>query len=164
MMQTTRLLSLRGSAFLTSSRTYRSLSTSFPRSADLQDRVHPNVDGHRDAQTSKPKAPHMTNTTSTISNEMPSVGADKAPPEFITSVDPNFTPKDSVPENVEHMTGETQKGAPGGGPNAELGVGEMEGAKLKVEPLRREGEDPATMRARLLCPCQNPPIHPTQTS
>lgn len=163
-MQTTRLLSLRGSAFLTSSRTYRSLSTSFPRSADLQERVHPNVDGHRDAQTSKPKAPHLTNTTSTISNEMPSVGADKAPPEFITSVDPNFTPKDSVPENVEHMTGETQKGAPEGGPNAELGVGEMEGAKLKVEPLRREGENPATMRARLLCPCQNPHIHPTQTS
>jgi hypothetical protein len=81
------------------------------------------------------------------------VGADKAPPEFISSVDPKFTPKDSVPENVERMTGETQKGAPEDGPNADLGVGELEGAKFKVEPLRREGEDPATMRARLLCPC-----------
>lgn len=33
----------------------------------------------------------------------------------------------------------------------ELGVGELEGAKFKVEPLRRHGEDPETMRARLTC-------------
>ncbi|CAN8106284.1 unnamed protein product [Discula destructiva] len=31
----------------------------------------------------------------------------------------------------------------------ELGVGELEGAKFKVEPLRRHGEDGETMRARL---------------
>ena len=94
----------------------------------------------------------MTNTNSTIANEMPSVGADKAPPELLTSVDPNFTPKDSVPENTERMTGGTQKGGPESGANAELDVGEMEGAKFKVEPLRRTGEDGNTMRARLLCP------------
>ena len=94
----------------------------------------------------------MTNTNSTIANEMPSVGADKAPPELLTSVDPNFTPKDSVPENTERMTGGTQKGGPESGTNAELDVGEMEGAKFKVEPLRRTGEDGNTMRARLLCP------------
>ncbi|KAK3325484.1 Flavinator of succinate dehydrogenase-domain-containing protein [Apodospora peruviana] len=34
--------------------------------------------------------------------------------------------------------------------NGELEVGELEGAKFKVEPLRRVGEDSATMRARLL--------------
>ena len=95
----------------------------------------------------------MTNTTSTISNEMPAVGADKAPPEFIDAVDPDFVPKDSVPENTERMTGETQKGSPDEGKNSELGVGEMDGASIKVEPLRREGEDFPTMRARLLCPC-----------
>ena len=94
----------------------------------------------------------MTNTTSTIANEMPSVGADKAPPELLTSVDPDFVPKDSVPENTERMTAGTQKGAPEGGANAELEVGEMEGASFKVEPLRRTGEDGNTMRARLLCP------------
>lgn len=94
----------------------------------------------------------MTNTNSTIANEMPSVGADKAPPELLTSVDPDFIPKDSVPENTERMTGSTQKGAPEDGANADLGVGEMEGAKFKVEPLRRTGEDGNTMRARLLCP------------
>ena len=94
----------------------------------------------------------MTNTTSTIANEMPSVGADKAPPELLTSVDPDFVPKDSVPENTEHMTSGTQKGAPESGANAELEVGEMEGASFKVEPLRRTGEDDNTMRARLLCP------------
>ena len=94
----------------------------------------------------------MTNTNSTIANEMPSVGADKAPPELITSVDPDFVPKDSVPDNTKSMTGDSQKGAPESGPNAELEVGEMEGAKFKVEPLRRTGEDGNTMRARLLCP------------
>ena len=100
----------------------------------------------------------MTNTNSTIANEMPSVGADKAPPELITSVDPDFMPQDSVPENTEKMTGGTQKSGPDGGPNAELGVGEMEGGKFKVEPLRRTGEDANTMRARLLCPyLPNPP-------
>ena len=94
----------------------------------------------------------MTNTNSTIANEMPSVGADKAPPELLTSVDPDFMPKDSVPENTERMTGSTQKGGPESGVNADLEVGEMEGAKFKVEPLRRTGEDGNTMRARLLCP------------
>jgi len=32
---------------------------------------------------------------------------------------------------------------------ADLGVGEIEGGSFRVEPLRREGEDPKTMRARL---------------
>jgi hypothetical protein len=36
-------------------------------------------------------------------------------------------------------------------PDHELGVGELQGAKFKIEPLRRTGEDPATKRARLLC-------------
>lgn len=35
--------------------------------------------------------------------------------------------------------------------NSELGVGEFEGIKFRVEPLRRQGEDERTMRARLLC-------------
>lgn len=136
----------------------RFLSTSLPRSADHKDRIHSNVEGYRETQTSKPDNTHLTNTTSTISNDMPSVGADKPSPEFLSTVDPKFTPKDSVPENVERMTGGTQKGAPEDGANADLDVGEMEGAQFKVEPLRREGEDPATMRARLLCPCQIPTL------
>ena len=70
---------------------------------------------------------------------------------FSQPIDPDFVPKDSVPENTERMTGGTQKREPDGGPNAEMGVGEMEGAKFKVEPLRRTGEDANTMRARLLC-------------
>ncbi len=112
---------------------------------------HEGTADHRKIQSEKPLNPHMTNTNSTIANEMPSVGAQKAPPELISSVDPDFTPKDSVPENTERMTGDTQKGEPESGPNAEMGVGEMEGAKFKIEPLRRTGEDPNTMRARLLC-------------
>lgn len=33
----------------------------------------------------------------------------------------------------------------------EMGVGELEGASFKIEPLRRTGEDADTMRARLTC-------------
>lgn len=93
----------------------------------------------------------MTNSTSTIANEMPNIGEDAAPPELLTSVDGNFVPKDSKPENTEKMTGGTQKGAPDSGVNAGLEVGEIEGGSFKVEPLRRTGEDINTMRARLVC-------------
>lgn len=33
----------------------------------------------------------------------------------------------------------------------EMGVGELEGAEFKIQPLRRVGEDAKTMRARLVC-------------
>lgn len=130
----------------------RLLSTSLHRVYANAPYRHENAADWEESQKNKTNAPHMTDTNSTIANEMPSVGADKAPPELLTSVDPNFTPKDSVPENTERMTGGTQKGGPEEGVNAELEVGEMEGAKFKVEPLRRTGEDGNTMRARLLCP------------
>ncbi|MCJ1383800.1 succinate dehydrogenase assembly factor 2 [Xylographa soralifera] len=129
--------------------TSRLLSTSIPHYY-ADERMHATTPEWREKQKSKPLGPHMTNTNSTISNEMPSIGADKAPPELLTSVNPDFIPKDSVPENTERMTGGTQKGAPEDGANAELEVGEMEGAKFKVEPLRRTGEDGNTIRARLL--------------
>ena len=102
-------------------------------------------------QKEKPLNPHMTNTTSTIANEMPNVGKDAAPPELITSIDGDFTPKDSIPENTDRMTGGTQKAAPESGVNADLEVGEIEGGKFRVEPLRRTGEDLNTLRARLIC-------------
>lgn len=40
---------------------------------------------------------------------------------------------------------------PGDKTPGEVGVGELEGAKFKIEPLRRVGEDDKTKRARLLC-------------
>ena len=132
----------------------RPLSSSAPRKLP-NEREHDTTPAWREKQQSKSLNPHMTNTNSTISNEMPSVGADKPPPELISSVEPDFVPKDAVPENTEKMTGGTQGGEPKDGPNTELGVGEMEGAKFKVEPLRRTGEDGNTMRARLLCPLIN---------
>ncbi|KAL8875410.1 MAG: hypothetical protein Q9198_006230, partial [Flavoplaca austrocitrina] len=145
-MSLSRLLprSLRGVSLVT-----RPLSTSFPRSKP-NEREQDTQPEWRETQKSKPTGPHMTNTNSTIANEMPSIGADKAPPELLTSVDPNFVPKDSVPENTERMTGGTQAGGPDSGVNSELDVGEMRGAKFKVEPLRRTGEDDNTIRARLL--------------
>ncbi|KAF2029286.1 hypothetical protein EK21DRAFT_67956 [Setomelanomma holmii] len=130
--------------------TYRSFSISTARSNEfeaLNKRTNDTSEQYRKYQIEKPLTPHMTNTTSTIANEMPSVGKDNAPPELITRVDPSFVPKDSVPENTQRMTGGTQNHEDVSGSNKELGVGEMEGAKFKVEPLRRTGEDVNTMRA-----------------
>ena len=129
----------------------RSITSSYPRWL-ANEREHENAPSWRESQKSKTTGPHMTNTSSTIANEMPSVGADKAPPELLSSVDPDFIPKDSVPENTARMTGNTQTGTPNDGSNSELDVGEMPGAKFRVEPLRRTGEDLNTLRARLLCP------------
>jgi hypothetical protein len=142
---------------------YRSFSLSTARSNQfdaLNKRTNDTSETYRKYQIEKPLNPHMTNTTSTTTNEMPSVGRDAAPPELLTNVDAKFTPKDSVPENTERMTGGTQNAKKvseaneelSGKEEGELGVGEMEGAKFKVEPIRRTGEDANTMRARLLCP------------
>jgi hypothetical protein len=122
------------------------------RSKEQEGRIHPNTEGYRDDQKSKPDNPHMTNTASTFHEEMPSLGEDKPPPEFLSSVDPKYQPKDKVPENTERMTGGEQPGDPSKVSPSDLGVGEMEGASFKIEPLRRTGEDAPTMRARLLCP------------
>ena len=157
----------------------RNFSTTPSRLVETNDRHNDTAPKYRQYQINKPLNPHMTNSNSTIANEMPSVGKDSAPPELITSVDPDFTPKDSKPENTERMVGGTQKAAPkkgvnadlkvtGGqkrgystartspsnaGENADLKVGEIEGGQFRVEPLRRTGEDANTMRARLLCEC-----------
>jgi hypothetical protein len=112
---------------------------------------HETTADHQKIQSEKPFNPHITSIDSTIANEAPSVEAQKAPPELISSIDLDFVPKDSVPENTERMTGGAQKVEPEDGLNAEIGVGEIQGAKFKVEPLRRTGEDANTMRARLLC-------------
>ncbi|TAQ84699.1 hypothetical protein B7494_g6973 [Chlorociboria aeruginascens] len=103
---------------------------------------------HRKIQGSKTFTPHMTNTSTTIVNDMPSVAVQKAPPELISSMDPSFMPKDSVADNTERMTGVTQDRNRYTG--EEMGVGQMEGVKMRIEPLRRTGEDANTMRARLL--------------
>ncbi len=95
----------------------------------------------------------MTNTNSAITNDMPSLGKDNPPPELVSSADPNYVPKDRIPENTERMTGGTQAGDPNEVSSSEFRVGEMEGISFRVEPLRRTGEDLTTMRARLLCWC-----------
>ncbi len=151
----------------------RPFTTTTARFADvvpLNSRANDTAKAHRKFMMEKQLNPHMTNTNSTIANDFPSVGTDKAPPELLSSVDPDHVPKDSVPENTKRMTGGTQEVNPksgpnaelsvGGtqeakastGPNAELAVGEIEGGSFKVEPMRRTGEDVNTTRARLLCP------------
>ena len=122
-------------AFVAAQRsTYRSFSVSASRNNQfeaLNKRTNDTSEQYRKFQKEKPLNPHMTNTTSTIANEMPSVGNDAPPPELFKNVDPNFTPKDAKPDNTERMTGGTQgqEGSEVSGKNAELGVGELEGAK-----------------------------------
>jgi hypothetical protein len=93
------------------------------------------VEEHRKFQNERPLNQHINSTTSTNTNKMPNVGSDKPPPEMLSSVDPNFDAK-----NASKATGDK-----------DLNVGEIEGGKFRVEPLRRTGEDASTMRARLLC-------------
>lgn len=155
LLRSSRHLALRSSSIRTFTTTRSQLADTSQFDA-LNARGNDTAPEYRKFQMEKPTNPHMTNTNSTIANEMPSIGKDAAPPEMITSVDPDFTPKDSKPENTERMTGGTQQPAPKDGPNADLGVGEIEGGSFRVEPLRRTGEDANTMRARLLCkqrPC-----------
>ena len=116
-----------------------------------QNRSQDTTESWRKAQTQKPLNPHMTNTNSTIVNEMPSIGRDASPPEMITSVNPDSRPADSIPENTERMLGGTQDSGTSTGHETELDVGEMEGGTFKVEPIRRSNEDTRTLRARLLC-------------
>ncbi|PSN67747.1 TPR repeat protein-like protein [Corynespora cassiicola Philippines] len=159
-MVSSRIVARSSRAFLSLTRTTsRPFSISAYRPNDFKDlnaRANDTAEEHRKRQTEKPLNPHFTNTTSTIANEMPTVGKDAPPPELISSADGQFAPKDAVPENTERMTGGTQGSSSEdvSGSNKELGVGELEGAKFKVEPLRRTGEDVQTMRARLLYQCR----------
>lgn len=137
---------------IAANRGFRTSSARFAQEKDFpQSPANDTVEAYRKQQKEKPLNPHMTNTNSTIANEFPAVGADKPPPEFISSVDGDFVPKDAVPENTERMLGGTQDAAPSGGMNEDLKVGEIEGGSFRVEPLQRTGEDANTMRARLLC-------------
>lgn len=158
-MAFSRALARSSRTFLVSSRPF--MSSAF-RPADINERANDTAEEHRKIQKERPLNPHMTNTNSTITNEMPSLGKDKPPPEMISSVDPNYVPKDAVAENTERMTGGTQK--PPTDENADLDVGEIEGGSFKVEPIRRTGEEDSTMRSRLLCPFLTPPFPLAQSS
>jgi hypothetical protein len=116
---------------------------------------------HREIQKKRPLNQHVPNTTSTQTDDFPKVGASTSPPEFLSSVDPNYKPADSYPGRIEHLTGGRQ---PPGPQKPELEVGEMEGITFKVEPLKRKGEDATTMRARLLCRENGHPSFPLRSN
>ncbi|KLJ13186.1 hypothetical protein EMPG_11875 [Blastomyces silverae] len=132
----------------TGAATHRSLSSTAFRAGDLNERGHSTAPLHRETQKSKPLNPHLSSTTPTSTDDFPKVGAKSAPPDLITTANPDYQPRDAVPGNMEPMTGTTVQ--TDGGRKPELDVGEMEGITFKVEPLRREGEDITTTRARLL--------------
>ena len=60
----------------------------------------------------------------------------------------------STAAGSRHPVGDsnTTKDQTDGARSSDLKVGEIDGVKFRVEPLRRVGEDLRTMRARLLCP------------
>lgn len=71
-------------------------------------------------------------------------------------------PKASTPPSLTSSQNLTHRGpglAGSFGGEQELGVGEIASAKFRIEPLRRQGEDLPTMRARLLC-TSPPPTSP----
>lgn len=161
-MSTPRLVTrfLRPSTATTNLPFTRTFTTTTIRNSDHENdkRLRPDTSlapEHRKNQTSKPPNQAIPNTTSTMTGDYPKVGAKSAPPEMLSSVDPNYRPADPYPGRVEHFTGGRQES---GAQKPELGVGEMEGITFKVEPLKRNGEDAATRRARLLC--MFPPIGP----
>ncbi|KAL1986062.1 hypothetical protein VTN96DRAFT_7075 [Rasamsonia emersonii] len=125
----------------------RAFGTSVVRAKDLNDRAPSTAPEHREYQKSRPLNPHVTDSTSTQTNDYSKVGEKNAPPELLTSIDPDYKPAQPYTGKVEHFTGGLQSSGPR---KPELDVGEMEGISFKVEPLRRQGEDPSTMRARLL--------------
>lgn len=135
----------------------RTFNTTAVRSKDLNERANASAPIHREDQKTKPLNPHLTNTTSTNTTDFPNVGARKAPPDLLRDVDPDYAPTDPVPGNVEHMTGGTLRSSSASGTSSsgaakpELEVGELEDVTFKVEPLKREGEDMSTLKARLLC-------------
>lgn len=115
---------------------------------NVNDRAPSTAPAHRENQTKKQPNQYVPNTTSTMTKDFPNIGEKPSPPEMLNSVDPNYRPADPYPGRIEHFTGGRQQS---GAQKPELGVGEMEGITFKVEPLKRAGEDAATMRARLLC-------------
>lgn len=128
---------------------YRSFTTTAIHPKDGDDRApRSTAPEHRAYQTSRPANQFVPNTTSTMTKDYPSVGERPAPPDMLSSVDPDYRPADPYPGRVEHFTGGQQKRGP---QKPELGVGEMEGITFRVKPLERTGEDTATKRARLLC-------------
>lgn len=96
---------------------------------------------------SKPPAPSFNAAqTAPPTSTIPHVGTTaNAPPELVSGADEPATPI------LSSERGPGLAGIFGGAGEKELAVGEMAEAKFRIEPLRRTGEDPATMRARLLC-------------
>lgn len=131
------------------------LSVLIPRTRAFQvsasqanEQISSTAEAHREIQKSRALNQTIPNTTSTQTKDLPKVGAASAPPEVLSTVDPTYKPADPYTGKLEHLTGGRESN---GAQKPELGVGEMEGITFKVEPLKREGEDTSTMRARLLC-------------
>ncbi|KAI5853257.1 Flavinator of succinate dehydrogenase-domain-containing protein [Morchella snyderi] len=90
---------------------------------------------------SKPPAPPSGTAPTAAIPHVAGATTANAPPELVDTTEP---PAPTLPSE----RGPGLAGIFGGA--KELAVGEMAEAKFRVEPLRRTGEDPATLRARLL--------------
>lgn len=97
----------------------RSFTTSARRFANNNPgaaQEHTNTAEYRKGQKESATNPHMTNSNSALQEGMPKAGVFNAPPEMLSKTDPNFNPRDSVPENTDRMVGGQQsKGQVNGG-------------------------------------------------
>lgn len=119
-------------------------ATTQPNANPGGSRQHINSDEHRLNETAR----RGMNPVPESAEQMPRVGAKAAPPELAGEVQ----------GEGDREGGEMAEGGWGNvgagsyvQTSGELEVGELEGGSFKVEPLRRTGEDEATIRARLLC-------------
>lgn len=124
----------------------------FSTSAYLaREREHESAAVWRSIQQSKAPNQASPNPTSSETSKVTGVSEKNAPPDLISSASAasHHTGSDSKSTDIN---GHTKGGRDDRGTTRELDVGELEGAEIRVKPLRRTGEDVNTMRARLLCP------------
>ncbi|KAK6358998.1 succinate dehydrogenase assembly factor 2 [Orbilia brochopaga] len=110
-------------------------ATRFPNRTDIP--------SNNDPET--PNQPHLTNTTSTLTGDFPSVGKQPAPPEFIGSVAPQRAQAEDETAGAGRVSGSDAQRSDGGPVDAS----QSEWAKFMAEPIKRI-EDENTMRARLV--------------
>ncbi|KAF3927299.1 hypothetical protein ABW21_db0201026 [Orbilia brochopaga] len=91
-----------------------------------------------------PNQPHLSNTTSTLTSDFPSVGKQPPPPEFLGSVAPKRAENEGEDARERRVSGADERhvGEP-------VDASQSEWAKFTAEPIKRV-EDVNTMRARLV--------------
>jgi len=109
---------------------------------------HTNTNEYRKGQKEAATNPHMTNSNSAFQEGMPKAGVFNAPPEMLSKTDPNFVPKDSVPENTDRMVGGQQNAGAVQGGGMRVGGPRREVKESEKEWTRQRSQDGLGMDAK----------------